>query len=299
MGSAALASDAPVDVLADVLGCPLAGVVVWAGKPAKTDRRTFVHVSTPDGRLWFAKFSDDRDVALRAEHEALRYVQALLARSPYLDACRQRVEYRDGLLIQEWRDGVSLREMLISSHGRFWHRDRITHRCAAITSWLAGFHDVGCSTERSARTVHTRGATHGDFKPANILIGPGDSLAIVDWELFEREGTQIHDLFHFVLYLGMTLTAPDRIEGLRRTLFERSWISDIARASFRRYLHDVPTTSESLLAAFETYIETMLERRAALGLSNQGYFLTEVQRLTSGLRHAPYAFESIEDKTIT
>lgn len=292
MGRMPLASrGAPSEALTDLLGPGLSGLAIWAGKPAKTDRRIFLHSGTSDGRLWFAKVSDEDRDGLRSEYEALCYVQILLAGSPYHDACRQQVQYREGVIVQEWCTGISLRTILLSGRTRFWQRSRIASDCALITRWLSGFHAAGVSEVGKQRTLSTRGATHGDFKPANVLLRGGTPLSVVDWELFDPDGVQIHDLFHFLLYFGMTLTAPDRMKGLRRTLFERNWISEIARSCLWLYMGESRVTAPALVEAFEHYIKATLERRTALGLSNTGYFLTEARTLTSSLSSMPYAFE--------
>lgn len=285
---------APADVLADLLGLPLAGLAVWAGKAAKIDRRIFVHLGTADGRLWFAKIADEDRGHLRSEYDALRHVQAMLAGSPYGNACSQEVHYRDGVIVQAWREGVSLREILLSGRSRFWRRHAIANCCTTATDWLTGFHTIGAIAPGKPRTIAARGATHGDFKPANILIRGETAITVVDWELFEAGGVQIHDLFHFLLYFGMTLAAPDRMKGVRLTLFERSWISDVARTCLWRYLEGCNCTSAALADAFEGYVEAMLERRAALGLSNSAYFLADVRGLT--LKSAPYAFAPPEGR---
>jgi hypothetical protein len=289
------ASAAPAEVLADLLGPDINGIAVWAGKAAKTDRRIFVHLSTRDGRFWLAKISDNEPNGLRSEYQAVRYVQTMLAGSPYHDACRQQVDYREGVLVQEWRVGVSLQKSLKSSRNKFWRRAGIARDCAVVSDWLAGFHALGATPDGVPRTVSTLGATHGDFKPANILRRGDTALAVVDWELFDPRGIQIHDLFHFLLYSGMTVTAPDRMRGLRLTFFERSWVSQIARTCLWRYLRGSRCTSAALVEAFEHYIDATLQRRAALGLSNKDYFLIEAKKRTLALRHAPYAFEPMVD----
>jgi hypothetical protein len=282
---------APVDVLNDLLGVRFAGVSLWAGKAAKTERRVFLHLGTEDGRFWFAKIADGNHDQLRSEYEALRHVQKLLAGSPYHDACRQAVHYREGIIVQEWRSGVSLREILHAARYRMWQRPDVARQCGKVAEWLAGFHAVGASAIGTPRTISSRGATHGDFKPANILLHGDTALAVVDWELFDGNGVQIHDLFHFLLYFGMTLTAPDRMKGLRLTLFEQSWISQIARGCLWQYLAGSGCTSRMLVDAFKQYIDATLQRRSALGLSNTGYFLHEASRVTASLSTAPYAFE--------
>jgi Phosphotransferase enzyme family len=293
MDRVAITSSAdPLKVLEQLVGAPLTGLAVWAGKPSKTDRRIFAHVGTSDGRLWFAKISRDGGEALRGEYDAMRYVQALLHGTPYRHACNQRVDYEDGVIIQEWRAGISFRRRLISQRRLRWQRASIARDCRAVTDWLAGFHTLGAAVAPPHRALSQRGATHGDFKPANILLRGDTPLAVVDWELFDPQGVQIHDLFHFLVYFGMTVTAPDRIKGLRLTFFEQNWISDIARDCLGRYVAKLQCAPESLSSAFDHYIEATLQRRSLLGLSNTGYFLLDARRLVAEWSGTPYAFRT-------
>lgn len=293
MDSVAVESTASVEILQDLIGAPARALTVWAGKPNKTGQRIFAHVATPNGRLWFAKISRDDQGGLLGEFEAMQKVQAMLTGTPFAAASNQVVRYKDGVLVQEWRRGTSFRELLISSHGKFWRRPSIARDCLAIIDWLAGFHALGAAQTTVSRTIDELGAAHGDFKPSNILLRSDTPLVVVDWELFDSRSVQIHDVFHFLIYFGMTVTAPDRTHGLRMTVFEKSWISEIARSCLCRYLAALECRSGSLNIAFAEYIETTLRRRSLLGLSNDRYFLVEARKIAAGWNGTPYAFRPL------
>lgn len=280
----------PVRTLEDLLGERLTQLSVWAGKPSKTDTRCFVHTTTRDGRVWFAKISSDHQSGLRDEYNALRQVQTMLDGSVYAEACRQSVQYEDGVIVQEWREGASFQIFLNRHRRNVWRRKSIAGHCHRVVEWLAGFHRLGASSMSGGRTLLQRGATHGDFKPANIILG-GRSIGVVDWELFQSDGVQITDLFHFLLYFGMTVTGSDRRRGLLATFFLPTWISGIARSCIALYVGEREHTGDSLTAAFNGYIESTLARRSALGLSNEGYFLADARTVAGGWNGTPHAFD--------
>jgi hypothetical protein len=272
----------PLDVVGELTGATGAEVAVWSGKPDKGMRRVFIHTASGD-RRWIAKAAIGADPGLEREYRALGALAHLVRGTALECSIPIEVQLRSSVLCQRVLPGATFSDDLRRSRYRPWIRSRIRERCLAAVRWLRAFHDLSGRGDSLTR----RGRTHGDFKPANVLFD-GLRIGVVDWELSSDDAVQADDLFHFLMYFGLACFAPDRMRGFVRTFMEPTWVSAIARACLREYCPEHPVSAAR--AAFDSYLGSTLERRASLGLANQGYFLTDVQRYFVSRASQAYLF---------
>jgi len=165
-------------------------MVIYTGKPKKVSERSFVILTVSNKPIAVVKFSQQTDRKLDAEQHALTTVHNLLAVSSLRKSLPTWWFGSDGMFVYEYRPGSSL-DILLSSYIRFPFRYGSMRRLLRLaTSWLVKFHQAVLGAISPALLDYDRdlglrpGPIHGDYQPANILIGPGGELSIVDWEQF-------------------------------------------------------------------------------------------------------------------
>lgn len=259
-----MSAPAALDLALTLIGEPACEAAAWTGKPRKSSKRLFAYLSAA-GRRWVVKASAGPDPLLEHEHRTLGALGRRLEATAIAGSFPADSRYAPHVLVQPLLPGTPLRETAQRASTSVRDRDAFSRGCLLTMDWLKSFHAL-------TATGPGTGGTHGDMKPSNVLIGP--RVSVIDWELYEVDGTQRHDLMHFLLYTGLLVYAPDRAAGFRGTFLERTWVSDIIRACLRQYGY----TSETGLAPdLRDYVAAMLARRASLGLDNRGYFLEELR----------------------
>ena len=103
---------------------------------------------------------------------------------------------------------------------------------------------------------------HGDFAPWNILVRPGQSLALIDWEFSEADGVAGVDLAHYVLVTQHLLKRRDASSATRTGAVELQRVGGYAAADAR--------TLMALAAA------SVLMREPDAGREDNGAFWKEV-----------------------
>ncbi|MCZ6820429.1 MAG: phosphotransferase [Calditrichaeota bacterium] len=78
---------------------------------------------------------------------------------------------------------------------------------------------------------------HGDFSSPNLLISDSRSLGVVDWELADKDGLPLVDLFFFLTYIAFASSGAMRPDEYL-TAFERAFFDSDAWASsyIKRYV---------------------------------------------------------------
>jgi hypothetical protein len=78
-----------------------------------------------------------------------------------------------------------------------------------------------------------------DFGPWNVLVGPDDALAVLDWESGEVDGLPGLDLLYFLAYTSFSVdrarTRDQRVASFRRSLDPASPTGALRRRSLDRY----------------------------------------------------------------
>lgn len=91
---------------------------------------------------------------------------------------------------------------------------------------------------------------HGDLGAWNILVGPDQSIGILDWENADSQGVPLWDLFVFARTLGVFLADAT---GVRYTpaVFERQFLSEtrfrrVVFGEIRQYLRQIDLPTEAV-----------------------------------------------------
>lgn len=265
-----MSQPAALDLALSLIGESTCEATAWTGKPRKSSKRLFAYLSTP-GQRWVVKATADADPLLAHEYRTLGSLGRRFQGTPLDGSLPGHPRYAPHVLVQPLLEGTPLRETAQRARTSARERDALARHCMLTMDWLKAFHAL-----TSVRPGV--GGTHGDMKPSNVLVG--SRVGVIDWELYEAEGTQQYDLMHFLLYTGLLVFAPDRIAGFTGTFLERTWMSDITRACLRRYDY---TSAAGLAFDLRDYVTAMMARRAALGLDNRGYFLEALLARLAGL----------------
>ncbi|HKJ28465.1 MAG TPA: phosphotransferase, partial [Anaerolineales bacterium] len=131
-------------------------------------------------------------------------------------------------------------------------------RQSFLSGQVAGFDLLGLPDplaklpEVLGRTVAgTRSIIHGDLNLENILIGPGETLWLIDFAE-TREGHPLFDFAHlYVEVIGHVLSQQvDSPQDFLRGLEEGYPLLDALERAAGRYLFDLNTPEEFTLAAF-------------------------------------------------
>ena len=255
-----MSQPAILDLALSLVEQPAGEAAAWTGKVRKSSKRLFAYLEAAD-RRWVIKGSVGPDLLLEHEHRTLQTLSRRFDGTPLHGSLPTGSRYAPHVLVQPFLSGTPLRETAQRARGAARMPHDLLQGCLSAVDWLKAFHVL-----TSVRPGI--GGTHGDMKPSNVLLAPG--VRVIDWELFEAEGSQRHDLMHFLLYTGLLVFAPDRVAGFTGTFLERTWMSDITRACLQRYGY---MSSTGLAADLREYVAATMGRRAALGLDNRGYFL--------------------------
>ena len=238
------------------------GLALWAGKPDKIARRLFAYAAGGSGDL-VAKVALEDDPWLPKEHDAIVRIGQQLASSPIADTLPHLVRYEHPVMVQRLVPGRSLTELLL--HGR--RRPAVARRgFERAVSWLAEFH-------RATASTGSGGWRHGDFKPSNVLLTPR-TIGVIDWELADS-GWQEFDFWHLATYAGLICAGANTWAAFKRVFIDPSWISDMVADGLRSYAPAAGTGDH--YPQFRRYLDDVLRRRAGLGLSNDGYFLSDIR----------------------
>ena len=253
--------------------------IVFSAKPVKITTRLFVYVTDTLGKRWFAKISLEDDERLKREDFALQQISTRCRGSTLEKTVPMLYGYRHSIFVQEFLDGVPFSKL--TGHHDFgppW-KSQLQQRCLNVIEWLVEFHALQTNAKRFDRLSNTlpQGMVHGDFKPSNILIGKENHLQVIDWELFEENGVQIYDLFHFLTYFVLTNKGGNRVEAFKHGLIYETWLSQFIGELVRKYCVAFNISVEVLREAYLEYLRFVLERRVKLGLSNKGHFMKEIQ----------------------
>ena len=272
-----VAVGSPLGVAAELTGAKKPRVVSWIASPAKGSGRLFAYLHADEGS-WLVKYTESDDGALSTEHAALAEVEALLRETPLAGTTPVGARLARGLLVQPLIVGTSFRDVIHRGTASSRARARLTAAAESISGWLREFHRISASASGVGRT-------HGDFKPSNVLMGSRGVAGVVDWELSAAAGIQRHDLWHFLLYFGLSCWGSDRDAGFERTFVADTWVRAAVVRCLQTYGRDGGTNNREEFAA---YVEARLALRAALGLSNPSYFLTRIQRRLVELRDSDF-----------
>jgi serine/threonine protein kinase len=253
------------DHVSAVMGAEGGRLTVWAGKPDKIARRLFAYGLDGGGTVLIAKIGEHGDRWLEHEWATLADLRMRLSKDVG-EALPDCVRYEDPILVQRWREGVSLTEVLVKAR-RARDRTKAASALHSAIDWLREFHNA-----TAIRPAF--GGCHGDFKPSNVLLA-SNRVSVIDWELY-AEAPQEFDFWHLAAYAGFTCAGRHDLAGFRAAFVEPTWISRLVRECWEHYA-DPAARQDSGFERFRAYVNAALARRASFGLQNEGYFLAAIR----------------------
>jgi hypothetical protein len=106
---------------------------------------------------------------------------------------------------------------------------------------------------------------HGDLTHPNLLLGPGDHIGIVDWELSQPQGLPVHDYCLFLAFVGFSLSRAGDLDSQVRA-FEsafvgpRPWALPLIARRLARLSVDCRLLVPFVVACWARYVAELLPR---------------------------------------
>jgi serine/threonine protein kinase len=137
--------------------------------------------------LFFDRFHREADLGRKFDHPGVVKVM------PQFDPCRVYT-------VMEWVEGRPLRELL--DEEKKFPVNRAVRIAAGICDALA--------------YIHGAGVIHRDLKPENIMIGPGDSVKLIDFGLAGEVAGRRLTFAHLTKSMGTPdYISPEQVKGKR------------------------------------------------------------------------------------
>jgi tRNA A-37 threonylcarbamoyl transferase component Bud32 len=192
------------------------------------DVRTGTKVVLKEGRPHAGLAADGADAVtrLRREHDILQRLSGIKGIPAVVDYF---VVGDHHFLVEEFVEGRPLNTFFAEKHPLL-DPDPTSENLAAYTAWAL---NIYAETERIIDAVHDRGIAFNDLHMFNIMVGPGDEVALID---FEAAAPAAHDARQTLANPGF-LAPPDR----RGTAVDRYSLACLKIALF------TPTTNLFML----------------------------------------------------
>jgi eukaryotic-like serine/threonine-protein kinase len=103
-------------------------------------------------------------------------------------------------MVMEWVDGQLLRKILIEQ------KKLPLERALRITLGIA----------EALEYIHSHGVVHRDLKPENIMVGPGDTIKLIDFGIAGKEGSRRLTFAKLSQVMGTPdYISPEQVKGKR------------------------------------------------------------------------------------
>jgi serine/threonine protein kinase len=163
---------------------------VFRAHDLRTGKQVAIKIPHPevegDPTLW-ERFKREEEIGTRIDHPAIMKVFPNPDRSTVY-------------MVMEWVDGNLLRTVL-NEPGKL-PQDRAVAFTIAICQAL--------------EHIHANGVIHRDLKPENIMIGPDDSVHLIDFGIAGSAGARRLTFAHFSLSMGTPdYISPEQVKGKR------------------------------------------------------------------------------------
>lgn len=163
---------------------------IYQATDTRTGTRVAVKIPHPEVEsepVFFERFQREQDIGTRLNHPAVMKVLNVPDRSQVY-------------MVMEWVDGKLLRH-IIKEEGKL-PAERATRIAVGICNAL--------------EYIHTHGVVHRDLKPENIMVGPDDSVKLIDFGIAGQEGARRLTFAKLSNLMGTPdYISPEQVKGKR------------------------------------------------------------------------------------
>jgi len=145
------------------------------------------HPEVESEPVFFERFQREQDIGTKLDHPAIMKVFAVPERSQVY-------------MVMEWVEGRLLRYIL--KEEKKLPPERATRITVGICNAL--------------EYIHSHGVVHRDLKPENIMVGPGDSIKLIDFGIAGQEGARRLTFAKLSNLMGTPdYISPEQVKGKR------------------------------------------------------------------------------------
>jgi serine/threonine-protein kinase len=145
------------------------------------------HPEVESEPVFFDRFKREQDIGTKLDHPAVMKVLEVPDRS-------------EVYMVMEWVEGRLLRQIL-KEEGKLFP-ERATRIAVGICNAL--------------EYIHTHGVVHRDLKPENIMVGPNDTVKLIDFGIAGQEGARRLTFAKLSNVMGTAdYISPEQVKGKR------------------------------------------------------------------------------------
>lgn len=167
---------------------------VFRAHDLETGRQVAVKIPHPevegDPTLW-ERFKREEEIGTRIDHPGVMKVLPNPKRSQVY-------------MVMEWLDGRLLRQIL--------NEEKVAGKKLSVERSVA----IIIAISQALEHIHANGVIHRDLKPENIMVGPNDSIHLIDFGIAGSAGARRLTFAHFSQSMGTPdYISPEQVRGKR------------------------------------------------------------------------------------
>ena len=163
---------------------------IYRATDSRDGRQVAIKIPHPEVEsepVFFDRFQREQDIGTKLDHPSVMKVFDVPNRSQVYMA-------------MEWVDGKLLRSILKEE------KKLTAERAARITIGICN----------ALEYIHTHGVVHRDLKPENIMVGPNDSIKLIDFGIAGQEGARRLTFAKLSNLMGTPdYISPEQVKGKR------------------------------------------------------------------------------------